>query len=226
MLVHNAIVMLLVLGSSGSFFWASNEFPHIRTANCESQANQEDPKRLAQKAVAEGKQFATQGTADSLRKALESYEKALGFFRTLGDRRAEAETLGQIGEVHYFLDQQQKALEVFQHEVQLWRALGDRQHEAEGLNNIGVVYGALGETEKSIESYHQALPLRRAVEDRPGIANTLDNIGMAYLGTGELQKALDNFTQALAMFRQLTYIIARHDGTIQPSSARGVLVTP
>src|SRR5437870_217181 len=93
MLVHNAIVMLLVLGSSGSFLWAGNKVSGNHGANCESrQDNQEDPKRVAERVVAEGKQFATQGTADSLRKALESYEKALGFFRTLGDRRAEAET--------------------------------------------------------------------------------------------------------------------------------------
>ena len=108
--VQNAIVMLLVLGSSGSFLWAGNESLHNRAANCESQANQEDTRRLAQKAFADGKQFAAEGTADSLRKALGSYEKALGFFRTLGDHRAEAGTLGPIGEVYYFLDEQQKAL--------------------------------------------------------------------------------------------------------------------
>src|SRR5687768_12083800 len=66
---------------------------------------QEDRKLLAQKLVAEGKQFQSQGNAESLRKALESYEKALEIWRSLADRRAEAETLSQIGVVHYLLDQ-------------------------------------------------------------------------------------------------------------------------
>jgi CHAT domain-containing protein/Tfp pilus assembly protein PilF len=200
--VHKAIMMVLALVSS--FFWVSNEWVGNLSANCESQpAYQEDRKQLAEKAIAEGKVLESQGTADSLRKALENYEKALGIFRTLGDRRAEAETLGHIGVVLYFLDEQHKARNAFQQEIQLWHSLEDRSNEAEALNNIGVVYGALGEQQKSIDAYQQALPLRRAVGDRRGIANTLDNIGMAYLGSGELQKALDNFSQALAIFREL-----------------------
>jgi len=201
--VHKTILMLLALGSSG-FCWTSNELAGNRTADCESQpANQEDRKQLAKKTVAEGKLFESQGTADSLRKAFEKYEKALELWRSLDDRRAEAATLEYIGIVHYLLDQRQKALDVFQQELQLWRAEGDGPKQAEALNNIGVVYGSLGLEQKAIESYQQALPLRRAAGDRPGLATTLDNIGMFYLNAGELQKALDEFNQALALYREL-----------------------
>jgi len=204
---HKTILMLLAVASGGSFFWASNEFAANRTYEVRIEelcvATQDDRKRLAERAVAEGKQFESRGNADSLRKALESYEEALRLWRSLDDRRAEAETLELIGVIHYFLDEKQKALDVFHQGLQLWRAAEDRQHEAEVLNNIGVVYRSLGLQQKSIESYQQALPLRRAAGDRKGLAITLDNIGLAYLDAGELQKALDHFNQALALFREL-----------------------
>ena len=208
---YKAILILFAVGSSGSFCWASDELPRNRTAQSQpangslipESVTQEDQKQLAQKALADGKQFESQGTADSLRKALENYEKALGLWRSLKDRAAEGETLDHMGAVYYFLDQRQKALDAFQQELQLRRALGDTLNEAEALNNMGVVYSSLGQEQKSLDSYLQALPLRRAAGDRPGIANTLGNIGMSYLTAGELVRALDYFNQSLALSREL-----------------------
>jgi CHAT domain-containing protein/Tfp pilus assembly protein PilF len=173
--------------------------------NDELQATtQEDPKLLAERIAAEAKQFQSGATAESLRKTLEGYEKALALLRSLDNQRAQAEALRGIGTIHYLLDEKHKALDAFQQELLLWRAVGDRPKEAaEALNNLGVVYGSLGLPQKSIESYQEALVLRRAAGDRTGLAVTLDNIGLSYLNAGELQRALDYFNQALALFREL-----------------------
>lgn len=214
-----AILIMLAVGN-GSLFWGnasaatqgsdpeyqytrvpySIPVPHPRN---EITVTQEDRKRLAEKAIAEGKVFEAQGTAESLRKALVHYETALENWRIIQDRRSEALTLQYIGIVHHLLEQKEKALDYFQRELEIWRAEGDGLQQAQTLNNIGVVYGTLGLEQKAIDSYKQALPLRRAAGDRKGIANTLDNIGMFYLNAGELQKALDEFSQALAIFREL-----------------------
>lgn len=217
---RKAILLMLVLGG-GAFFEGDQASAAARSSGFESQytrigypapvqltlngpvAAQEDRKRLAEKAIAEGKLLQEQGTADSLRKALAHYETALEHWRIIHDRRSEALTLQYIGIVHYFLDQKHKALDFFQQELEVWRAEGDGVQQAQALNNIGVVYGSLGLEQKAIESYKKALSLRHAAGDRKGIANTLDNIGMFYLNAGELQKALDQFNQALAIFREL-----------------------
>ncbi len=214
-------ILLVLAAGAGSFFCASHgsagplhssrESQHSRlrdlspTASIikEQEFTQEDRKRLADKAIAEGKLFQSEGTAESLRKALERYETALENWRIIRDRRSEALTLQYIGIVHYLLEQKHKALDFFQQELDIWRAEADGLQQAQALNNIGVVYGSLGMEDKAIESYRQALPLRRAAGDRPGIANTLDNIGMFYLNAGELQNALDQFNQALAIYREV-----------------------
>ena len=72
-----AIVILFALVSARSFVLASSESPEIRAANCESeQTRNRITNQLAENAVAEGKKLKSQGDAASLRKALESYEKA------------------------------------------------------------------------------------------------------------------------------------------------------
>ena len=216
-----ALLILLLFGSSSAPLYSSNAItgshpsfresqqanargmPLVPATRSEVVDNQEGSRSLAAIAFAEGKQLELQGTAESLRKALEKYEKALGLWRSLHDRPGEATALGGIGTVRYLLGDWQMALEVFQQQLEILRAIGDRPKEAEALNNIGVVYGALGQHKQAIDSYLQALPLRRAVNDRHGVANTLDNLGLFYLNTGELQKALDYCSQALDLYREL-----------------------
>jgi CHAT domain-containing protein/tetratricopeptide (TPR) repeat protein len=164
---------------------------------------QEDRKRLAEAAIAEGLQFESQGNAEALRKALDRYEKALALLPS-NDPPATAAALGHIGTVHYLLGERQKALDAFQQQLQLWRAERERQREvAEALHNIGLVYSSMGMSRKAIEFYDEALLLRRAAKDRAGLASTLDNLGLAYLYAGEMQKASDYSNQALALFREL-----------------------
>ncbi len=190
-----ATLLFLALVST-SLFLTRGEFA-VRRVQADPQ---EDRKQLAEKAVAEGKQFESQGNADSLRKALESYEKALGLWRALGDRPAEAETLSYIGEVYYFLGEKQKSLNAFQQELAIWRASGDHPEEvAAVLNNFGIVYSSFGQPQKSLECYQEALALYRTAGDRKGAAKQLGNIGLYYLNAGELQKALDH---ALALLAQ------------------------
>src|SRR5688500_3790391 len=216
-----ALLILLLFGSGASPLHSTNAITGRHASFRESQQanargmpldpatrrqvadNQEGSRSLAAIAFTEGKQLELQGTAESLRKALEKYEKALGLWRSLHDRPGEAAALGSIGTVRYLLGDRQMALEVFQQQLEIWKAIGDRPKEAEALNNIGVVYGALGQHKQAIDSYLQALPLRRAVNDRLGVANTLDNLGLFYLNTGELQKALDYCSQALDLYREL-----------------------
>src|SRR5688572_20891284 len=121
------VILILLAAGGGSFFWASGVFAahpiaagHTIRASGMAPANpQEDQKRLADKAIAEGKLFEMEGSAPSLRKALARYQQALPIWRALGDRRSEAGTLQYIGIVHYRLDERRKALEVFQQELQI-----------------------------------------------------------------------------------------------------------
>lgn len=68
MSTRNTFLILFAILCAVSLCMANGELRVTRTGEGNTQ---EDRKRLAATAVAEGKQFESQGTADSLRKALE-----------------------------------------------------------------------------------------------------------------------------------------------------------
>ncbi|MBA4122873.1 MAG: tetratricopeptide repeat protein [Acidobacteria bacterium] len=170
----------------------------LRTANL-----QDKNQFAAQQAYAEGKQLESEGSAGSLRKALDKYQEALPLWHAVNDRAKEADTLNNIGVVYVSLGEKQKALDYLNQALPLSRAVGDREGEASTLSNIGYVYHSLGENKKALDYYNQALPLRRAVGDRSGEASTLTNIGGVYDSLGEKQKALDYYNQALPFNREI-----------------------
>jgi tetratricopeptide (TPR) repeat protein len=62
----------------------------------------------AERAFTEGDQLYQQGTAQSLRKAIAKWEEALKLYREAGDRRGEANTLTNIGQVYSDLEENRK----------------------------------------------------------------------------------------------------------------------
>jgi CHAT domain-containing protein/tetratricopeptide (TPR) repeat protein len=166
-------------------------------------SDQDRARITAERMFFEAYQLNRQGSADSLKIAIQKYLATLPLWRAAGDRYEEALTQDTIGTVYFPLGETRKALDYFNQALPIWRAVGDRAGEAEVLNNIGVVYDALGEKQKALDYYNQALPLKRAVGDRAGEATILSNIGLVYKALGEEQKALDYFNQALPLERAL-----------------------
>ncbi|MBA4124994.1 MAG: CHAT domain-containing protein [Acidobacteria bacterium] len=165
-------------------------------------ANPQDRSRIAaQQALTEGAQLESEGSADSLRKAIGKYEEALPLWRSANDRAKEAETLNYIGFFYDMLSEKQKALDFYTQAFRLFRTISDDSGEALTLTNIGIVYNSLGEKQKALDFYNQALLLRRRVGDRRDEATTLNNIGVVYDSLGEKQKALDFYNQALPLYR-------------------------
>jgi CHAT domain-containing protein/Tfp pilus assembly protein PilF len=161
----------------------------------------EDKRAAAQQAFEAAQRLRSEGTAASLKSALEKYQQALGLWHEVGDQRWEATTLNNIGQVYNSLGEKQKALDYYNQALPIRRAVGNRSGEATTLNNIGMVYDSLGEKQKALDYYNQALPIERAVGYRSGEATTLNSIGLVYNSLGEKQKALDYYNQALPMER-------------------------
>ncbi|WP_333455707.1 CHAT domain-containing protein [Microcoleus sp. Pol10D4] len=200
MLFQSRLIGLSLL-STLALYWGqpiAGAMPIARVAEVTAQAS---TKEAADKALIEGDQLRQEGTGESLRKAIATWEEALKLYRELGDRGGEARTLSNIGGVYAALGEQQKALEYLSQSLPLSRAVGDRQREAFTLNIIGIVYGDLGENQKALEYYNQALSLRRAEGNRGSEAANLTNIGTVYLNLGENQKALEYYNQSLPLRR-------------------------
>ncbi|GEM_PF-6472765 len=120
----------------------------------------------AEKLFEEGEKLSNQGTAESLRAAIEKYFQALPLFRAAGDKRGQATTLYNMGVVYQSLGEKQTAVNYYSQALLLYRALGDREKEAGTIYMIGVVYHSLGEKQKALDYYNQVLSLIRALGDR------------------------------------------------------------
>jgi CHAT domain-containing protein/Tfp pilus assembly protein PilF len=164
-------------------------------------ASAEDKYRVAAGSVFREAEQLQNGTLEARRKSIEKYQEALELYRRASDRRREADTLNNIGEIYWRLGEMQKAREKFNEALLIRQGVGDRRGEADTLNNIGVVYQSLREPQKALEKYHEALSILRAVGDRSVEAQTLNNIGVVYRSLGEPQKALEKYNEALAILR-------------------------
>jgi CHAT domain-containing protein/Tfp pilus assembly protein PilF len=153
--------------------------------------------------IEEGMRLFQEGSAESLRKAIRQFEKALELARSTKAQDKQALSLLALGRIHHALEDKQKALEYYNQALPLYRAVRDRAEEARTLNNIGVVYNVLGDKQKALEYYNQALLIRREVRDRAGEATTLNNIGRVYDTLGEKQKALEYYNQTLPIRREV-----------------------
>jgi tetratricopeptide (TPR) repeat protein len=133
-------------------------------------------KENAERLFEEGMTLYQQGSAESLRQAIQKWQEARLLYRAVGDRGGEATTLHNIGLVYSDLGEKQKALDYYNQALPILRAVGNRGGEAITLNNIGRVYSALGEKQKALDFYNQALPILRAVGDPYLEVTILDNI--------------------------------------------------
>ena len=176
----------------------------IKISQGVSQQSGRNPTAAAERAFTEADRLYLQGTAQSLRKAIAKWEEALKLYREAGDRRGEANTLTNIGQVYSDLEEKQKALEYYSQSLPLSRAVGDRKQEASILNSIGSAYSYLGEKQKAREYFSQSLLLYREAGNRYGEATTLNNMGLVYLELGENQKAKEYYSQSLPLFRSIS----------------------
>ena len=170
-----------------------------RSEATSTQATRAAAKRLND----EGFKLFKQGTAESLRSAIEKWKQALPLWQQVGDKKQEANTLLGIGLVYSNLGDKQQALKFYNQSLPLTRQVGDKSGEATTLNNIGLVYSNLGDKQQALKFYNQSLPLTRQVGDKSGEANTLNNIGLVYSNLGDNQQALNYYNQSLPLKRQV-----------------------
>ncbi|MBD2330036.1 tetratricopeptide repeat protein [Alkalinema sp. FACHB-956] len=162
---------------------------------------QSAPANEIDRLIQEGRRLFKEGSAESLRKAIDLFEKALQLSRVANAQDKQAFSLLVLGRISHDFGKTQKALDYYNQALPLLRAIGDQNGEAITLNNIGLGYSDLGEKQKSLDYYNQALPLLRAVGNRSVESTTLNNIGGVYDDLGEKQKALEYYNQALPLRR-------------------------
>ncbi len=179
-----------------------------------------DMKRvLAEGAVREATELRKKGTEESREKAISKYNEALPVWRSLGDRKHEAETLRGLGDVYTDLSQPQKALDYLNMALSISRAIDDESEEAIALIQIGLAYLSLGDYQKASDYFSQALPIGRKIGNHQLEAVVLMSLGQVYYRMGDYEKSLNFLERALSIHsdvgdRQLDASIFAFTGTI------------
>lgn len=138
----------------------------------------------------------------NLRKAVESYDRALQLRREIGDRQGEAYTLIDVAAAYRDLDVTEKALEPYHKALQIFVELSNRRGEASARHSIGFVNFRMRRKDEALKFYGQALAIRQAENDLRGEANTLNGMAGVHKESGDTQSAMELLEQAVRKFRE------------------------
>ncbi|HYU34396.1 MAG TPA: CHAT domain-containing tetratricopeptide repeat protein [Thermoanaerobaculia bacterium] len=142
-------------------------------------------------------------TPDAWRQAVGTYRKALGVWRSLGDRRWEAETLSALAALEHDVSDLRPAEEDHVRALALWRELEEPHREAATLNLLGVTRLDAGEIAGAREAFQSALSSWQSLGERYDEGETRSNLCGLEAKSGALPAALDCLKGSLALFRDL-----------------------
>ncbi|MCH7959019.1 MAG: tetratricopeptide repeat protein [Candidatus Hydrogenedentes bacterium] len=123
--------------------------------------------------------------------------------RTLKNRQAECNHLGNLGIAHNELNEPRKAIKYYEKRSIIAKEIGYRRGEGNDLGNLGDAYSNLGEIQKAIECHKQSIVKHREIRNRRGELNSLGALGNDYGKIGASQEAIEYYKQALVISQEI-----------------------
>ena len=159
-----------------------------------------DPARIARVSLELGAVSQQIGRHEA---ALPLAEDAAAIYRSVGDRRGEAEALDQIGLAHQRAARSREALAYSNEARLLYRDTADAHGVATTVSHSGIACWQLGRYPEAMAYLREALSGYREVGDRRGEAKTLNNLGRMQLYCGFHRDALDGYQKSLEIFTEI-----------------------
>jgi len=131
-----------------------------------------------------------------------THQTGLASARALGDRRAEAWMLNNLG-MAYGVQHLEESVGYFEQALAIYRDLGDLQGESRAATNVANAYFDLSRFGEALEAAQRSLAIQRRAEKRYGEGIALTVIGSACRELGRFGEAIDHLQAALAIFREL-----------------------
>jgi CHAT domain-containing protein/predicted negative regulator of RcsB-dependent stress response len=118
-------------------------------------------------------------------------------------KRAKAQALNIMGEVHYSSGELRQSIEKFDLALPLWTDAGERSGQALALLNLGYSYSDLGNPQAAADYFQRSLALWQSINEARGTALAQTALGGTYSTLGEGQLALNLHKQAVEHFRAI-----------------------
>lgn len=163
--------------------------------------------------VAAAIQLERKAVADSVRKAIETYQQSLPLWRLARSKTWEANVNLLISNDYLFLGEKQKALEFADQAISLAQVAvteGDEEQRKKAVTVLaysfdaaGGIHNHLGDKKKALDFFTKALPLHKSVRNRVGELYNISNMAMAYQLMGDVTNALPVSNEALALAKEV-----------------------
>jgi len=123
--------------------------------------------------------------------AVLTWQRAIGVYRLLGDKKGEANMLSNQGAVYFNQGDDAKALELHLQSLKMSEEINDTLRVLTSLTNIGGVYSNKEATyQKALEYFLRAYELSQKIKDDYSIGTSSVNVGEIYYKLGNDSTAL------------------------------------
>jgi tetratricopeptide (TPR) repeat protein len=137
----------------------------------------------------------------SYKDALFHAGESVDIYRSLADRRGEAELVDRMGTIRRYMGHTSDALAYHEEALDLYRECGDMHGMAEALFHAGTAYFWLGRHSEAIEKLDEAVTLYRETGNRRGEAKASNNIGDMLFSQGFHRGAVEKWETALEIYQ-------------------------
>jgi DNA-binding SARP family transcriptional activator/tetratricopeptide (TPR) repeat protein len=128
---------------------------------------------------------------------------AVSAARALGDQRAQARALSDLGRLHRRQGRLVQAADTYRQALALHADLGEPAAEAVVLRNLGSVHWRLGDFRQAADHYRRAWSLYRRLGDDAGQADASVRLGLVDARLGDEAQAITRLRSALELFTRL-----------------------
>lgn len=141
-----------------------------------------------------------------LERAEQLYRESLQIREAIGEPRAIATSLSNVGDILHNAGRVKESLEYHQRALDFRRKhlRPDHPRLATTLNNIAPILQDMGRFDEAREMFEEALAIREQVypDDHPFLAITYNNIGAFHISTGDFQAARTMLEKALIVLKK------------------------
>jgi tetratricopeptide (TPR) repeat protein len=155
--------------------------------------------------------LALESTKD-LSGAAQSFQQALGLYRTKNDLSGQARAYAKLGDLSFLRSDYASAVEAYLGSVNAYGKVSDIEGKANSLVLVSKSLLAQARSAKSVTPdvvnqallyYNQAVEAYQEEENKGGEASTLDSIGDAYLEIKNYPAAINSYSSARSIFDSL-----------------------
>jgi len=130
-------------------------------------------------------------------KAIESYEKLLGYTEILHDTSMMCTSFLMIGACQYNKGAYPEALESYQSVLKLAEESNDLNYQARALNNFANIHSVLKNYPLALSYFQQAIDIKTRMGDEKGVVASRENMAIIYSKKGDYDRALEQYESVL-----------------------------